>query len=221
MGGGGVPSEGLEKRRRRMKILLTGFDPFGGEAINPAWEAVLRASAPEKTTLVRLQVPTVFRRSLDIAWDAVLQEAPDAVLCVGQAGGRAALTPETAAVNLCEARIPDNSGFQPHGVLTVPGGPDVLESTLSADALAAAIAAAGVPAEVSHSAGTFVCNHLLYGLLYRAAEQRPGLSVGFLHVPFLPEQAAMLPGAPSLPLETIVCGLNAALAAISDLKKQS
>ena len=201
------------------KILLTAFEPFGGEPVNPAWEAVQRVRAPEGTELVRLQVPTVFARAGDLVCAAMERERPDLVLCVGQAAGRAALTPERVAINVADASIPDNAGAQPQEEPIVPGGPAAYFATLPVKRVAAAIRAAGVPAAVSNSAGTFVCNALLYRVLHEAERRTPDLRAGFLHVPCLPEQAERMREdreIPSLPLEQIVIGLEAALAALCE-----
>ena len=197
-----------------MKILLTAFDPFGGEPVNPAWEAVQRLRAPAGTELVRLCLPTVFGLSGDLLCRAMAGTQPDLVLCAGQAAGRAAITPERQARNRMDASIPDNAGFQPREQPVIPGGPAVLPARLPAEELAAAIRASGVPAEVSDSAGLFVCNQLLYRLLYEMEKKYPSMRGGFLHVPCLPEQAERLGGGkalPSLPLEDIVRGLQAGL----------
>lgn len=197
-----------------MKILLTAFDPFGGEPVNPAWEAVERVRAPEGTELVRLQVPTVFGASGDLVCAAMERERPDLVLCVGQAAGRAALTPERVAINLMDASIPDNAGAQPAEEPILPGGPAAYFSNLPVKALAEAIRAAGVPAAVSNSAGTFVCNQLLYRVMDTVRKKYPTVRGGFIHVPCLPEQAERLgkeKTIPSLALEEIVRGLEAAL----------
>ena len=202
-----------------MKILLTAFEPFGGEPVNPAWEAVQRARAPEGVELVRLQVPTVFAEAGDLVCAAMERERPDLVLCVGQAAGRAALTPERVAINMMDASIPDNAGAQPQEEPIVPGGPAAYFATLPVKRIAAAIQAAGVPAAVSNSAGTFVCNALLYRVLHEAERCAPGLRAGFLHVPCLPEQAERMGKdreLPSLPLEQIVRGLEAAIGALCE-----
>jgi pyroglutamyl-peptidase len=198
-----------------MKILLTGFAPFGGETINSAWEAVQRLRAPAGTELVRLCLPTVFGLSGDLLCAALAEERPDLVLCVGQAAGRAAITPERQAVNRTDAAIPDNAGVQPREQPVIPGGPAVLPTRLPAEELTAAIRASGVPAEVSDSAGLFVCNQLLYRLLYELEKEYPSTRGGFVHVPCLPEQAERLgkdKPLPSLPLPDIVRGLQAGLA---------
>ena len=195
-----------------MKLLLTGFDPFGGEHINPAWEAVQRVQSPPGVTLLRLQVPTVFGASVDMVTAAIREQRPDAVLCIGQAAGRAALTPERVAINCMDASLPDNAGRQPMDEPVVPGGPAAYFATIPIKAMAEAIRAAGLPAEISNSAGTFVCNQLLYGVLHFLTQHAPAVGGGFLHVPALPEQAERSPRPiPSLPLEDIVLGLEAAI----------
>lgn len=199
-----------------MKILLTGFDPFGGETVNPAWEAARLAHAPDGVTLLTLQVPTVFGLAGESVLDAVRRERPDAVLCLGQAAGRAALTPERIAINLRDASLPDNAGNQPEDVPVVSGGPAAFFSTLPVKAMVRAIRAVGLPASVSHSAGTFVCNDLLYTLLFSLSEEGASVPAGFLHLPCLPEQAALKGGGtPSLPLCDLVRGVEAALGAIA------
>ena len=201
-----------------MKALVTGFEPFGGEPVNPAQEALrllparLEAPALEITTRV---MPAVFGRSLDALEDALGTVIPDIVLCVGLAGGRAALSLERVAINIDDARIPDNCGQQPIDVAVVAGGPAAYFATLPIKAAVAALRDAGLPAIVSNSAGTFVCNHLFYGLMHLAATRRPGLRGGFLHVPYLPGQAAQhansIWGAPSMALADIVRGIEIVL----------
>jgi pyroglutamyl-peptidase len=195
-----------------MKALVTGFEPFGVEPCNPAGEAVRllppRLGALELATRV---LPTAFGRSLDALEDAVLSTEPDIVLCVGLAGGRDALSLERVAINIDDARIPDNAGQQPIDRPVVAGGPPAYFATLPIKAAAAALRTAGLPAIVSNSAGTFVCNHVFYGLMHLAATRRPGLRGGFLHVPYLPEQAALC-DAPSMALGDIVRGIEVVLA---------
>ncbi len=150
-----------------MKILLTAFEPFGGEAINPAQEAV--NAIPERVAgarIVKLAVPTVFGRSIETVYEAMKRERPDAVLCVGQAGGRAELTVERVAINLIDAEIPDNEGLQPRDTPVFPDGPAAYFASLPVRAMAESIKGAGVPARISYTAGTFVCNQLMYGVLY-------------------------------------------------------
>lgn len=192
-----------------MKFLITGFDPFGGETVNPAWEAVkLLPDTLMGHELVRLQVPTAFVRSGEVLREAVLREKPDIILCVGQAGGRAALTVERIAVNLMDAPIPDNDGDSPKDAPVVQDGPDGIFATLPVKAMAAAAREAGIPAELSYSAGTYVCNCLMYRALHLAKEFPP-MKAGFVHVPFIPVQAASKPGRPSMALCDIVKGLTA------------
>ena len=197
-----------------MKILVTGFEPFGGEDINPSWEAVRQLRAPEGTELVRLRLPVVFREAGEQLAAALRREQPDLVLCIGQAAGRDAITPERLGVNLMDAAIPDNTGFQPREEPVIPGAPAAFFARLPVAALAEAIQAAGVPARVSNSAGLFVCNALLYRLLYEMETGYPQMRGGFLHVPCLPEQAKRLgkeTPLPSLTLAEIIRGLQAAL----------
>jgi pyroglutamyl-peptidase len=189
-------------------LLITGFDPFGGETINPAWEAV--KLLPEQIgnfRIHKLQIPTVF----GLAAETVLKTAetihPDVILCVGQAGGRAAVTPERVAINLRDARISDNQGNQPTEAPIVPDGPAAYFSTVPVSSMAQSIRDAGLPGQVSNTAGTFVCNDTLYSLLHHYAGTP--VRVGFIHVPYLPQQ-----GTPSLPLEQTAAALAAAIEAL-------
>ena len=199
-----------------MKALVTGFEPFGGESVNPALEA-LRHLPPRlgAVALATRVLPAVFGQALDALDDAIGATTPDIVLCVGLAGGRAALSLERVAINIDDARIPDNRGRQPIDLPVVTGGPPAYFTTLPIKAAVAALREAGLPAIVSNSAGTFVCNHVFYGLMHLAATRRPGLRGGFLHVPYLPSQAARhatsLGGAPSMALEDIVRGIEIVL----------
>jgi len=195
-----------------VKALVTGFEPFGGDSVNPALEA-LRALPPRLGALeVMTQVlPAVFGQALDTLETAVAATDPDIVLCVGLAGGRAALSLERVAINIDDARIADNAGRQPIDRPVAGEGPAAYFATLPIKAAVAAPRAAGLPAIVSNSAGTFVCNHVFYGLLHLAATRRTGLRGGFLHVPYLPEQASREDGAPSMALGDIVRGIEIVL----------
>ena len=198
-----------------MKLLLTAFEPFGGADMNPAQEAV--RLVPERigdVDIVKMDVPVVFGRAIDAVAAAVEREKPDAVLCIGQAGGRAALTPERVAINVDDASIPDNAGAQPIDRPIVPGGPAAYFSTLPVKAMVAAIRQAGLPASLSNTAGTFVCNHLMYGVLHLLATRCPGVRGGFMHVPFAPQQVTDRP-APAMSLEDIARGITAAVEAIA------
>ena len=202
---------------KRMKILLTAFEPFGGETVNPAQEAVRalgeRIAGAE---IVRIDVPVVFGKSIDTVVRAMRAERPGAVICVGQAGGRFAITPERVAINLDDARIPDNEGNRAVDTPVVPDGAPAYFSTLPVKSIVARIRAAGVPAELSNSAGTYVCNHLMYGVLHHIAREFPGMRGGFIHVPFLHEQALTRPNVPSLSMRDLTVGLEAAVAAVAE-----
>lgn len=190
------------------KLLITGFDPFGGETINPAWEAVKRL--PEiigDYELCKLEIPTVFGLAADTVLEKAAQVRPDVILCIGQAGGRDAVTPERIGINLRNARIADNAGNQPQEETIIPGGADGIFSTLPVAEMACAISNAGLPANVSNTAGTFVCNDTLYTLLHHFTGTH--VRIGFIHVPYLPEQ-----GTPNLPLEQIVEALTAAVSVL-------
>lgn len=192
-------------------LIITGFDPFGGETINPAWEAVRRL--PDTLgdyRLTRLEIPTVFGQAAQTVLAAAEADPADVILCVGQAGGRSAITPERIAINLADARIPDNAGNQPRQQPVIPGDPDGIFSTVPVFAMADAINACGIPGAVSLSAGSFVCNDTLYRLLAHFAGT--ATRVGFVHVPFLPQQAGE--GIFSLSLEQIISGLEASISAL-------
>lgn len=196
------------------KVVVTGFDPFGGERINPAAEAVKRlaGTTADGVTIAAYEVPTVFGASIEKLRHIIKEEQPELVLCVGQAGGRAEISVERVAINVDDARIPDNAGQQPVDTAVVPGGPVGYWSTLPIKAVVRDIRATGIPAGISQTAGTFVCNHLFYGLMHLLASEFPGVRGGFIHIPFLPEQAVNHPGQPSLSLEHIVQGLQVAVA---------
>lgn len=187
------------------KLLITGFDPFGGEKINPAWEAVkLLPDTVGQYRLYKQQIPTVFQKAGEKVLSVAREICPDVILCIGQAGGRAAVTPERVAINVRDARIDDNEGNRPVDEPCVPGGPAAYFSTVPIKKMMEAIRAAGCPAAVSDSAGTFVCNDVLYMLLHCYFGSH--VQVGFVHVPFLPQQ-----GKPFLELEETVRALKAAL----------
>lgn len=201
-----------------MKLLLTGFDPFGGEPINPAWEAVKLVSDQIcDVEVVKIQVPTVFNKSINTVAKAIEEEKPDVVLCIGQAGGRFDLTPERVAININDARIPDNEGNQPlDGPIFEDGAPAYF-TTLPIKAMVTAIREAGIPASVSNTAGTYVCNHLMYGVLYTLDKKYPGVRGGFMHVPFITSQVVnRATSAPCLSLDEIVKGIEAAIKAIGE-----
>ena len=187
------------------KLLITGFDPFGGASINPAWEAVkLLPDQIGDFEIYKLEIPTVFGLAAETVLTKAEELQPDVILCIGQAGGRAAVTPERIAVNIRDAKIRDNAGNQPVGEFVVSDGPAAYFATVPVMEMAAAICAAELPGAVSNSAGAFVCNDTLYSLLHHYADTH--VKVGFIHVPYLPEQ-----GSPSLPLEKTAAALRAAI----------
>jgi pyroglutamyl-peptidase len=193
------------------KLLITGFDPFGGESLNPSWEAV--RALPDTIgpwQVERLMLPTVFGRAAAAVLQAAEKLQPDAVICVGQAGGRSGITPEVVGINLREARIPDNAGQQPVNEPVVPGAPAAYFATLPVRGMVAAMQEEGIACGLSYTAGAFVCNDVLYTLLHHY--DGTGVQAGFIHVPWLPEQAKE--GQPSIPLSGIVRGLTAAIAAL-------
>ena len=197
-------------KRAPPKVLLTGFDAFGGESLNPSWLAVkaLQGRQILGHTVVAAQLPTVFDQSLT-ELDALLKKhQPALVICVGQAGGRSALSLERVAINVNDARIPDNAAAQPIDTPVVLGGPTAYFTTLPIKAMLAALQREGIAAEVSQTAGTFVCNHVFYGLMHALATKRTLRHTrgGFVHVPFLPEQ-----GTPNMVLEEMVRGLRLAV----------
>ena len=197
------------------KLLLTAFTPFDGEKINPALEAVkLVKDKIGNLEIVKLEVPTVFGKSIDTVREAIEREKPDFVLSIGQAGGRAEITPERVAINLNDARIPDNEGNQPIDEPIFPDGENAYFSTLPVKAMVEAIRKEGLPSSLSNSAGTYVCNHLMYGVLYYL-DKRPVIKAGFIHVPYIPEQTKNKKEMPALELSEIVRGLEAAITAIA------
>ena len=197
-----------------MKLLLTAFSPFGGEKINPSLEAVkLLKDKILETDIIKLEVPTVFGKSIKIVADAIEKERPDYVLCIGQAGGRYGITPERVAINIDDARIPDNEGNQPIDRPIFADGEPAYFSGLPVKAMVEEIRKEGLPASLSNSAGTYVCNHLMYGVLYTLSKKYKGVKGGFIHVPFIPEQTVDKPDKPSMSLTDIVRGLEAAIKA--------
>lgn len=205
-----------------MKILVTGFDPFGSDKINPAIEAVKKLPDTIKgAKIIKLEIPTVFNKSAQVVHQAIVKEQPDYVLNVGQAGGRSALTPERVAININDGRIPDNDGYQPLDEPIQPDGDTAYFTQLPIKAMAKAIRAAGLPAIVSNTAGTYVCNHIFYQVQYMRTKEYPKLKAGFIHIPFLPEQVITRPNQPSMALADIVKGLTAAIGAIVERDGQS
>lgn len=198
-----------------VKILVTGFDPFGGETVNPAWEAVQRLPHEIKgAEIIPLMIPTVFGKAPEAVLREVERLQPDAVLSVGQAAGRTAITPERIAINMESASIADNAGFRPYEQPVIPEGPDGYFSLLPVVKMVDAIRAEGLPGAVSNTAGTFVCNHVMYHLLHACHTRYPGMISGFIHVPCIPEQNKEHPERFGMELADIVRGLTAAIGAV-------
>ncbi|WP_366946020.1 pyroglutamyl-peptidase I [Polaromonas sp.] len=194
------------------RILLSGFDAFGGDTLNPSWLAVqaLHGRRIGGHQVVAAQLPTVFEASLAELGRLLRTHKPALVICVGQAGGRAALSLERVAINVNDARIADNAAARPVDTPVVSGGPAAYFSTLPIKAMLQALQKEGIAAEVSQTAGTFVCNHVFYGLMHMLATQRGFKRTrgGFVHVPFLPGQ-----GQPHMALDDVVRGLRVAAGA--------
>jgi len=197
-----------------VNVLLTGFEPFDKDAVNPSWEAVraLDGWRCEGAVVHARRVSCAFGAALSELDAAIDELQPQLVLGIGQAGGRSEITPERVAINVDDGRICDNAGCQPIDMPVVAGAPAAYFATLPIKAIVRDLRAGGVPASVSNTAGTFVCNHLFYGLMHRIATRPvPGMRGGFIHIPYLPEQVARLPGLPSMGLETVIAALRIAV----------
>ena len=188
------------------KILITGFEPFGGEKINPSWVAVSRL--PDEINgcfLSKLLIPVVFGEAAETVIKKADEVRPDVILCIGQAGGRKAITPELVGINLRHAPIPDNNGNQPKDQKITEDGENAYFSTLPVRKIAEAVNASGIPSQVSYSAGAYVCNDVLYTLLHRY--ENTETQVGFIHIPYCAEQNKE----PSMDIEDIIKGLTVAI----------
>lgn len=206
-----------------MKILITGFDPFGGEKINPAWEAVKSLKDEiEGAEIVKLQIPTVFKKSAEKLFENIDTINPNVIICVGQAGGRFELSIERVAINLDDGRIPDNNGYQPIDVKIFEDGENAYFSTLPIKAMVEEVKKAGIPTAISNTAGTYVCNHIMYSLLYYINKKNLATRGGFIHVPYITEQVLDKKNTPYMDLNTITRGLEACIKAVinneTDLK---
>ena len=199
-----------------MKILVTGFDPFGKEAINPSYEALkLLPDFIDGAKVIKLEVPTSFKKGPQTTIDAIEKHRPDYVLCLGQAGGRSQMTPEFVGINYAQARIPDNDGDQPLALPLVPGGPTAYFTQLPVYAMVNKMKANGIPASVSYSAGTYVCNAMLYCVLHALNTKYPKIKGGFMHVPYAISQIVDRPsGTPGMNLNDIAKGIELSIKAI-------
>ena len=197
-----------------MKVLVTGFDPFGGESINPAWEAVkVIKDEIAGAKIVKMQIPTVVGKSIAKIHDKMVEINPDIVIAVGQAGGRFGVTPERVAINVTDARIPDNEGNQPIDEPIFADGDAAYFSNLPVKAMVQEIKNAGYPTSLSNTAGTYICNHVMYGILYYIQKEFPNVRGGFIHVPFAASQVVNKPNTPSMAIADITAAIEAAIKA--------
>jgi pyroglutamyl-peptidase len=195
-----------------MKILLTAFEPFGGETVNPAFEAVnLLPGTIANAQIIKLRVPTVFKASIDTVTCSIDEIQPQVCLSVGLAGGRSDIAVERVAINVDDGRLPDNAGVQPVDQPIITGGPAAYFATLPIKAIVEGIRQQGIPASISNSAGTYVCNHLMYGVLHHISLHQLAVRAGFIHIPYLPSQVVDKPATPSMDLDLIVRALQAAV----------
>ncbi|MGL4739857.1 MAG: pyroglutamyl-peptidase I [Sarcina sp.] len=198
-----------------MKILITGFDPFGGEKINPALEAI--KILPEQilgSEIIKLEIPTVFKKSLKVIEDNIIVHNPDVILSIGQASGRFAIMPERVSINIDDARIPDNEGNQPIDEEIYIGAPKAYFSNLPIKAMVQEMKENNIPSSISNTAGTFVCNHVMYGVLHLVNTKYQNIKAGFIHVPCIPMQVLNKPNIPSMSLIDIAKGLELSIEAI-------
>lgn len=207
-----------------MKILVTGFDPFGGEPINPAIETVKRL--PDKILdceIIKLEIPTVAKKSIVKIEEAIIEHNPDVILSIGQAGGRHDISVERIGINIDDFRIKDNEGNQIIDEPVFEDGENAYFSTLPVKAIVENIQKNKIPSSISYTAGTFVCNHVLYGVRYLIEKKYNGKKSGFIHIPFLPEQVIDKRNMPSMDINTIVKAIEIAIETIiktdTDIKK--
>lgn len=200
------------------KVLITCFDPFGGETINPSQMALRQL--PDKIDGIKIlkqEVPTVLNKSIDTLYEVLKKEAPYAVICVGQAGGHPNIAVERVAINIDDAPIPDNEGNQPIDTPVFADGPSAYFATLPVKAMVKNCNDIGIPAVISNTAGTFVCNHLMYAACHYAARNQPKLKAGFVHIPFLPEQTTDKPTMPSMSCADIVTALKSFIKTVANV----
>jgi pyroglutamyl-peptidase len=196
------------------KVLITGFEPFNGEHINPSWECIKALHGQRLTSgeeIHAIELPCAFGDSIRSLEQAIRLLQPKLVICVGQAGGRSDISLERVAINMNDARIPDNNGAQPIDQLIQNNGPVAYFSSLPVKAIVAALHKANIPASVSYTAGTYVCNHIFYALMHHAQEWANVKKAGFIHIPYLPQQTCQRPNTPSMNASLISEGLRIAL----------
>ena len=202
-----------------MKVLITGFDPFGGESINPAWEAVkAMKDSIDGIEVIKLQIPTVFKKSAEKLFAGIEEHKPDAVICIGQAGGRYDMSVERIAINMDDGRIPDNEGYQPIDTPVYEDGENAYFATLPIKGIVEEIKSAKIPASVSNTAGTYVCNHIMYSLLYYISKNNLNIKGGFIHVPYITEQVVDKKNMPYMEVTTITKALECAVQALNKYK---
>ena len=188
-----------------MKILITAFEPFGGEKVNPALEAMkLLPDKIGEAQILKLELPTVFKKSIEKVWQHIDEYEPDIVISLGQAGGRACISIERVAINIDDTTMADNEGNMPVDQPIFKDGENAYFSNLPIKNMVEDIKKAGIPANISNTAGTYVCNHVMYGILYKIHKEKLNIKAGFIHVPFIPEQVVNKPEKPSMSLENIV-----------------
>ncbi|MGL4671912.1 MAG: pyroglutamyl-peptidase I [Cetobacterium sp.] len=198
-----------------MKVLITGFDPFGGESINPAWEAVnAMQDMVDGIEVIKLQIPTVFKKSAEKLFAGIDEHKPDVVMCIGQAGGRYDISVERVAINMDDGRIPDNEGYQPIDTPVYEDGENAYFATLPIKGIVEEIKAAHIPASVSNTAGTYVCNHIMYSLLYYISKNNLNIKGGFIHVPYITQQVVDKKNMPYMEVSTITKALESAVKAL-------
>lgn len=203
-----------------MKVLLTGFDPFGGELVNPAEEAVKMVSSNiNGAEVIKITIPTVQTKSVKAIEEAVEKHNPDIVISVGQAGGRFDITPERVAINMDDFRIKDNEGNQPTDEIIKEDGQTAYFSNLPIKAMVKHMNENKIPATVSNTAGTFVCNHVMYGILYMIDKKYPNIKGGFIHIPYMTSQVIDKKNTPYMYLDEIVKGLELAIEACTLYKE--
>lgn len=204
----------LPRERGEAVVLVTGFDPFCGEKTNPSWEVCTRLPATiDGLRVETLRVPCEFRRSIEVVAAAIERHRPSIVLCIGQAGGRTQIGIERVAINVNDARVADNAGAQPVDEPIAAEGPAAYFATVPVKAMAISMREAGVPAEVSNTAGTYVCNHLMYGVLHHLAASGTKTRAGFIHVPYSEDQVIDKRAMPAMSIASMVKGIEAAIAA--------